>query len=390
MASDISRLAEIFPSINSEDLRLTLVESQGDVILAIHRISEGHFQQWSEQGKKAPKGGKKLLIAERHGFEATSSTLTASAKRQPVKPKRPKHSLQSGQAIKHEITRQPESLTENIRVNLESTPLDTSTIIINASRTIEESDEPKQNYQAKCVIDEEKPKDDCHTIDEVCHTYPSLASHLPVIMPAAPSSKFRNGNSDSTVATVVLPRKITMRNKDTEPFHRLTAPGSGLAFSHFIDNYPPTSFPEAESFEEASRGRCTIQPYDYLASNNMYDESHHPHQQYQHHPVMDENPLWRNNYHQNHPGQISSMISGRKSFYKSTSTTKSLIETPAERYRNEDSAGNHHHPHHHQILEKNHNVAPFGGEPSPFTRYRWNSSSNFQQRLNEILPSCFH
>lgn len=48
----VAQLQDIFPAWSAEDLALALSDVNGDLEIVIHRISEGHIQPWSEQGKK--------------------------------------------------------------------------------------------------------------------------------------------------------------------------------------------------------------------------------------------------------------------------------------------------------------------------------------------------
>lgn len=51
-SSSLTQLIEVFPTWPQEDLQTALNEAGGDVYVAISRISEGHFSQWSDSTKK--------------------------------------------------------------------------------------------------------------------------------------------------------------------------------------------------------------------------------------------------------------------------------------------------------------------------------------------------
>lgn len=61
----VAQLQDIFPAWSAEDLELALSDVNGDLEIVIHRISEGHIQPWSEQGKKPAQAAIEKSVAPR-------------------------------------------------------------------------------------------------------------------------------------------------------------------------------------------------------------------------------------------------------------------------------------------------------------------------------------
>ncbi|KAG2232952.1 hypothetical protein INT48_008045 [Thamnidium elegans] len=75
--SQLSTLKELFTEWTEEDLLFTLQDADGDLELAIDRISEGHASQWGEV--KTKKSKKEAAAANKATLEVSASSTTSTA-----------------------------------------------------------------------------------------------------------------------------------------------------------------------------------------------------------------------------------------------------------------------------------------------------------------------
>lgn len=70
-------LTELFPDWSHNDLLFVMDECQGDLDLAITRISEGHANQWGQVKSKKPKPKPAQLNHKKSNQKSSSSNTTA-------------------------------------------------------------------------------------------------------------------------------------------------------------------------------------------------------------------------------------------------------------------------------------------------------------------------